>query len=99
MVRPDLRRDMAGVPEYQAFRRRERCGTHHPEGTSSLWVATVPSGEPGSRDKSVLREEEREREITALHVRRTHQGREDLEGRLASGGWQLEACWGGGTSL
>jgi hypothetical protein len=25
--------------------------------------------------------------------------REDLEGRLAGGGWQLEACWGGGTSL
>jgi hypothetical protein len=22
----------------------------------------------------------------------------DLKGRLAGGGWQLEACWGGGTS-
>jgi hypothetical protein len=25
--------------------------------------------------------------------------REDLEGRLASGGWQLEAHWSGGVSL
>jgi hypothetical protein len=25
--------------------------------------------------------------------------REDLEGRLASGGWQLEAHWGGGNFL
>jgi hypothetical protein len=25
--------------------------------------------------------------------------REDLEGRLAGGGWQLEAHWGGGNSL
>jgi hypothetical protein len=25
--------------------------------------------------------------------------REDLEGRLASDEWQLEACWGGGNSL
>jgi hypothetical protein len=40
-----------------------------------------------------------EKEITALHVRRTHRGREDLEGRLAGGGWQLEVRWGRGISL
>jgi hypothetical protein len=39
MVRPDLRRDMAGVPKYQVLRRerereRER-DVEHPEGTSS----------------------------------------------------------------
>jgi hypothetical protein len=61
--------------------------------------ATVPSGEPGSQEKSELRERKREREITALRARRTHQGREDLKGRVAGGGWRLEARWGGGTSM
>jgi hypothetical protein len=66
---------------------------------------TVPSGEPNSQDKSKLRpsarvfEEMRDRETTAQRVRRTHRGREHLKGRLAGGGWRLEACWGGGTSL
>jgi hypothetical protein len=45
----------------------------------------------------VLREWERE--ITALRWRRTHWEREDLEERLAGGGWQLEPHWGRGTSL
>jgi hypothetical protein len=62
-------------------------------------------GNPVPRDESELQPstrifmEMRERETTAQHVRRTHRGREDLEGRLASGGWQLEALWGEGTSL
>jgi hypothetical protein len=102
MVRPDLRRDMAGVPEILGPQEREReMWNTTPRGNifTTGW-ATVPSGEPGSWDKSELRERERERDqITALHARRTHRGREDLEGRLASGGWRLEAHWGGGTSL
>jgi hypothetical protein len=68
-------------------------------------ASTVPSGEPSSQREGKLRprarvfEEMREREITAQHVRRTHRGIEDLEGRLAGGGWQLEAHWCRGTSL
>jgi hypothetical protein len=57
-------------------------------------------GNPVPRDKSELRPRARVfkemRETTAQHARR---GREDLEGRLASGGWWLEVCWGGGTPL
>jgi hypothetical protein len=64
---------------------------------------TVPSREPSSWDKSELqpsaRAFEEMRETTAQCARRTHQGREDLKGRLAGGGWWLEARWGGGTSL
>jgi hypothetical protein len=99
-VRPDLRRDMVGIPEISGPQERERDVEHTTQREHlHHGGATVPSGEPGSWDKNELREREREREITALHTRRTHQGREDLVGRLARGGWQLEVHWGGGTSL
>jgi hypothetical protein len=89
---------MVGVPEISGPQEREReMWNTTPRGNvfTTGW-ATVPSGECGSRDKSELRE--REREITALCARRTHRGREDLKGRLAGGGWRLDARWGGGTS-
>jgi hypothetical protein len=35
MVRPDLRRDMAGIPEISGPQEREKCGTQHPEEMSS----------------------------------------------------------------
>jgi hypothetical protein len=47
MVRPDLRRDMVGVPEISGPQERER-DVEHLEGTSSPWGSTVPSGEPNS---------------------------------------------------
>jgi hypothetical protein len=49
MVKPDLRRDMAGVPEISGLQERER-DVEHPEGMSSPWRSTVPSGEPGSQE-------------------------------------------------
>jgi hypothetical protein len=48
MVRPDLRRDMAGVPEISGPQERER-DVVYPEGMSSPLGSTVPSGEPGSQ--------------------------------------------------
>jgi hypothetical protein len=48
MVRPDLRRDVAGIPKISGPQGRER-DVEHPEGTSSPWGSTVPSGEPGSQ--------------------------------------------------
>jgi hypothetical protein len=49
MVRPDLR-DMAGDPEISGPQEREReREMEYPEGTSSPWESTVPSGEPGSQ--------------------------------------------------
>jgi hypothetical protein len=47
MVRPDLRRDMAGVPKISGPQERER-NVEHPEGTSSPWGVHSPSGEPSS---------------------------------------------------
>jgi hypothetical protein len=52
MVRPDLRRDMTGIPKISGLRERERereRDVEHPEGLSSPWGSTVPSGEPGSQ--------------------------------------------------
>jgi hypothetical protein len=50
MVRPELRRDMAGIPEISGPQEREReRDVEHPEGTSSPWGSTVPSEEPGSQ--------------------------------------------------
>jgi hypothetical protein len=54
MVRPDLKRDMAGVPEISGPQERER-DVEHPEGTSSPRKSTVPSGKPGSQRQSELR--------------------------------------------
>jgi hypothetical protein len=60
IMRPDLRRDMAGIPKISGPQETEKCGTHHPEGTSSPrgggGESTVPSGEPSFRDESELRE-------------------------------------------
>jgi hypothetical protein len=47
MVRPDLRRDMAGVPEISGP--QERVDVEYPEGTSSPRGSTVPRGELGSQ--------------------------------------------------
>jgi hypothetical protein len=68
MVRPDLRRDMAGVPEISDPQERER-DVEYPEGTSSPQGSTVPSG------NLELGFQGNEREITALRARRTHQER------------------------
>jgi hypothetical protein len=48
MVKPDLRRDMAGIPKIPGPQERER-DVEYPEGTSSLCKSTVPSGEPSSQ--------------------------------------------------
>jgi hypothetical protein len=48
MVRPDLRRDMAGVPEISGPQEREK-DVEYPEGTSSPQESTVPSRELGSQ--------------------------------------------------
>jgi hypothetical protein len=48
MVRPDLRRDMAGVPEISGPQETDR-DVEHPEGTSSPCGSTVPNGEPCSQ--------------------------------------------------
>jgi hypothetical protein len=48
MVRPDLRRDMVGIPKISFPQERER-NVEYPEGTSSPQGSTVPSGEPGSQ--------------------------------------------------
>jgi hypothetical protein len=40
MVRPDLRRDMAGIPEISVPQKRER-DVEYPEGTSSSQGPTV----------------------------------------------------------
>jgi hypothetical protein len=50
MVRPDLRRDRAGVPKISDPQERER-DVEYPEGMSSPWGSTVPSGEPGSQGR------------------------------------------------
>jgi hypothetical protein len=90
---------MAGVPKYQVLRReREMWSTQRERplhwGPQSLVGNLVP------RDRSELRpskdfEEMRDRSSEC----EKHSPRKDLEGRLASGGWQLEACWGGRNSL
>jgi hypothetical protein len=49
MVKPDLKRDMAGIPEISGPQERER-DVEYSEGTSSPWGSTVPSGEPGSQE-------------------------------------------------
>jgi hypothetical protein len=97
---------MAGMPEISGPQERERemWKTTPRRNIFTTRASTVPSGEPISPDESELRPSARvfrgnERETTAQRARRTHQGREDLEGRLAGGGWQLEVSWGGGTSL
>jgi hypothetical protein len=85
---------------------KEKWGTQCPEGTSSpqgvhspYWGTQFP-GTRASCDLALgFQGNERERETTAQCARRTHWRRENLEERLASGGWQLEVCWGGGTSL
>jgi hypothetical protein len=41
MVRPDLRRDRAGVPEISGLQERER-DVEHPKGTSSPWGIHSP---------------------------------------------------------
>jgi hypothetical protein len=100
--RPDLRRDMVGVPKIPGPQEREMWNTIP---TGNIFTMAGPQtlvGTPVPRTRAscnlALEFWGGEREITALHVR-THWGREDLEGSLASGGWQLEAHWGGGTSL
>jgi hypothetical protein len=52
MVRPDLRRDLAGIPEISGPQERERCGV--PRGnifTPGGGGSTVPSGEPSSQGR------------------------------------------------
>jgi hypothetical protein len=50
MVRPDLRRAMAGVPAISGPQEREReRDVEYLEGTSSPQGSTVPSGEPSSQ--------------------------------------------------
>jgi hypothetical protein len=79
---------------------REKCGTQCPEGTSSPWGGGDPHSLVGRASCNLaLGFQGNERENTAQRGKRTHRGREDLEGRLAGGGWQLEVRWGGGTSL
>jgi hypothetical protein len=46
MVRPDLRRDIVGVPEIPGPQEREH-DVEYPEGTASPRGSTVPSGKPG----------------------------------------------------
>jgi hypothetical protein len=48
MVRPDLRRDMTGIPKITGPQERER-DVEYPEGMSSPQVSTVPSGDLGSQ--------------------------------------------------
>jgi hypothetical protein len=48
-VRPELRRDMAGVPEISVP--QKRVDVEHLGGMSSLQESTVPSGEPGSQGR------------------------------------------------
>jgi hypothetical protein len=48
MVRPDLRRDMVGIPEISNPQEKER-DVEYPEGTSSPRASTVPNGEPSSQ--------------------------------------------------
>jgi hypothetical protein len=52
-----------------------------------------------SRKQKRERERERERERSQLCMLGGLTKREDLEGRLAGGGWQLEARWDRGNSL
>jgi hypothetical protein len=85
-VRPDLRIDMAGIPEISGPQEREMWCTQrerlHHRDPQSLVENPVPR--PSAR---ILRKSERDQgsacEEDSL--------REDLEGRLAGGGWQLEA--------
>jgi hypothetical protein len=51
MVRPDLRRDMAGVPEISGPQERERAmwKTTSRRNVFTIRGSTVPSGEPGSQ--------------------------------------------------
>jgi hypothetical protein len=50
MVRPDLRRDMVGIPKISGPQERERKkDVEYPEGTSSPRGSTVPSEEPSSQ--------------------------------------------------
>jgi hypothetical protein len=58
-----------------------------------------PQEREGNVEHNPQRERLHHRGTTAQQARRTHQGRADLKGRLASGGWWLEARWGGGPSL
>jgi hypothetical protein len=54
MVRPDLRRDMAGIPKISGPQERER-NVEHPEGTSSPWGdPQFLVGNPVPRDESEL---------------------------------------------
>jgi hypothetical protein len=46
MVRPDLRRDMVGIPKISGPQERERCGVPRENIFTMGRVSTVPSGEP-----------------------------------------------------
>jgi hypothetical protein len=94
MVRPDLRRDIAGVPEISVP--QERVDVGHPGGMSSSQGSTVlwnlvPKDQSEPRLSTRIFEEMRKRSWLCV--------RGGLEGGLASSGWQLKACWGGGNSL
>jgi hypothetical protein len=79
MVRPELRRDMVGVPEISVP--QERIDVGHPGGMSSPQGPTV-LGNPVPRDGSEPRPSARilrkEKEITALCARRTPCMRDSL---------------------
>jgi hypothetical protein len=55
--RPDLRRDMAGIPKISGPQERERemWKTTHRRNVLTTGMSTVPSGEPGCWDESELR--------------------------------------------
>jgi hypothetical protein len=90
----------------RSSREREKCGTQPPEGTSWPAGGGCPQsqvGNPVPRMRAscdlVLGFSKKWERTIAQYARKSHRGRADLKGRLAGGGWWLEACWGGGTSL
>jgi hypothetical protein len=54
MVRPDLRRDMAGIPEISGPQERERERERYEAPRGNIFTtggSTVPSGEPSSQGR------------------------------------------------
>jgi hypothetical protein len=89
---------MAGQRERNVENNTQRERLDHRDVHSPKWGTQFPGMR--ARCNLVLGFSRKwERETTAQRARRTHRGREDLKGRLAGGGWWLEAHWGGGTSL